>query len=98
MAFEYKVIRMAKGENIINWLEEAWEIVDSYTEPAVEIHTVREEIPQMYYSTSNGSSYNNYNNNTQYKNVDYPVVVPYTAFILRRTAQAKVLYGQKDNT
>lgn len=99
MAYEYRIIRNAKGENILNWLEEGWEILNTYTEPQVEIHTVREEVPYVYNYTSNSGNLGGYGYNNpppQYKNVDIPLAVPYTAFILRRTMQAKVLYGQKD--
>jgi len=99
MAFEYQIVRNAKGENILNWLEDGWEILHSYQETQIEMHHGKEEIPQTQYITSNNSSgyyTNNYNHQVTYINKEYPVAVPYTVFILRRTATAKVLYGQKD--
>ena len=100
MAYEYNVVRNAKGENILNWLEDGWEILHSYQETIVEKHHGTEEIPQTHYITSNNSyNYNNNYNSQQrvYLDKEYPVAVNYAVFIMRRSAQAKVLYGQKDS-
>lgn len=96
MAFEYQTVRNVGGENIINWLEQGWEILNSYIESTIETHNIQEELPQ--YSTSASQNTYGYNRQTQYIVKQYPVAVPYTVFILKRSMPAKVLYGQNDGT
>ena len=101
MAYEFITIKNAEGSNIQGYLEEGWEVHLQYIESEIEHITVKEEVPQVSYSYSSGSSgygYNNYSSNRSYFEKVYPVAVHKTVFILKRGPTGKVLYGKNTNT
>lgn len=97
MAFEFNTVRNASAENLMNWFEEGWEVYLQYYESVIENVMVSDEVPQYQYVTNSSGYYGN--QQPVYVNKTVPVVKQNPVFVLRRSAPAKVLYGQKnDNT